>query len=525
VKWQYRLWGAALALALGPVPLARGQEAAGPYKHFYNRNTFRIPVVIDEQERATLAELKLFVRPSGGEWTCAASASAAQKTFIFQAPRDGEYAFNIATVDKAGHMVPEDLKQSQPALVVIVDTQPPEVEVKPMTVASGQAYLQCRILDTNPDYASVKIQYQGVDGSWMPLEAVANAPGLVLVPNPSVLAGRIRVRAADRAGNVADREIDLSGGKAVVPARPMPPGISGADESPAPVRAVSEVRPGASAEAPLAPPQLDPPSGTVVVPPAAAPTTANKPMPVSPFPSDGGPLAPRTSAERAADPLPKPDLGADDKHPETGQMAVINSTRCRLDFALDPVPGGVAEVEVWATTDNGQSWKSVGVSKDGKSPAIVSFPGEGKYGIAFVIKPVSGLVSALPKPGEPLDGWIEVDTTLPTAELLGVTPGTGADTGFLILRWSAKDANLGGEPIAFWYASQPGGPWQLLSDHMANSGNYRWPLPKNIASCIWVRMEVRDRAGNVTRCETPQPVALEGPRARVRVLNVGAAKE
>jgi hypothetical protein len=37
-------------------------------------------------------------------------------------------------------------------------------------------------------------------------------------------------------------------------------------------------------------------------------------------------------------------------------------------------------------------------------------------------------------------------------------------------------------------------------------------------------MEVRDRAGNLTGCESPQAIPLEGPRARVRVLNVTPAQ-
>src|SRR5207245_3678394 len=141
-----------------------------------------IPVVMDEQERASLTELKLFVRQGQGEWTCAASAPATQKAFTFQAPRDGEYAFNIASVDRSGRMMPEDPKQVTPALVVVVDTQPPEVEVKPMTAASGQMYLQCRLFDSNPDYASIKVQYPDAAGTWTQLAGLANAPGLVQVP-------------------------------------------------------------------------------------------------------------------------------------------------------------------------------------------------------------------------------------------------------------------------------------------------------------------------------------------------------
>src|SRR5437870_1657675 len=176
--------GAACALTLGMGTTARSQEAAAPIKHYYNKTSFKIPVVIDEQERATLTELKLYARVYPAEWTCAATAAATQKSFAFQAQHDGEYWFNIATVDRAGKMVPEDLRGQPPALIVIVDTQPPEIDVKPLTVGSGHTYLQCRLIDANPDYATVKIHCQADDGTWQALPGMANMPGVVQVPDP-----------------------------------------------------------------------------------------------------------------------------------------------------------------------------------------------------------------------------------------------------------------------------------------------------------------------------------------------------
>ena len=108
MNWRTRLWGAGLAVVLALTP-AGAQENSGPVKHYYNQSSFRIPIVIGEQQAAELSALKLFVRQNGGEWICVATAPTTQKTFLYQAPTDGEYWFSIATVDKAGVTSPDDI--------------------------------------------------------------------------------------------------------------------------------------------------------------------------------------------------------------------------------------------------------------------------------------------------------------------------------------------------------------------------------------------------------------------------------
>src|SRR5262245_43879534 len=207
--------GAALAAFLGLGSSALAQDApSGPKKFFSRKTAFRIPVRIEEHERETLKELRLFVRTPEGEWVCREQAAVTQTSFTFRADHDGEYCFCIVTVDKSGKPSPEDPSRQEPGLIVVVDTQTPDIDVRPLTVASGQTYLQCRMTDANPDYSSVRIEYQSADGAWRPLEAVVNTPGVVQVPNPGVLESKVRVHAADKAGNIVDREIDLGLAKA-----------------------------------------------------------------------------------------------------------------------------------------------------------------------------------------------------------------------------------------------------------------------------------------------------------------------
>src|SRR5262245_56172243 len=215
VNTHGRIWGAALAVVLCLAPVATGQDDAGQkeVRKIYTRNVvFKLPVQIDDKERAELTGLKLFVRAIPGAWECRESAPATQSELSFRAPHDGEYWLSFATVDKAGAISPATPDQEPPGLVVVVDTRPPEIAVRVLPTTPGQGYLQCKLNDVNPDYASVRMEYpvnQKNGAVWQALQPVADTPGVFAVLNPTVLSGWVRVRAADRAGNVAERTVNL----------------------------------------------------------------------------------------------------------------------------------------------------------------------------------------------------------------------------------------------------------------------------------------------------------------------------
>ena len=67
-----------------------------------------------------------------------------------------------------------------PSIVVMVDTQVPEISVKPIVVASGQTYIQCMMRDDNPDASTLVAEYEVADGAWRPLLATGkDMPGVV----------------------------------------------------------------------------------------------------------------------------------------------------------------------------------------------------------------------------------------------------------------------------------------------------------------------------------------------------------
>ncbi len=213
-----------------------------------------------------------------------------------------------------------------------------------------------------------------------------------------------------------------------------------------------------------------------------------------------------------------------DSFSEGMSVRLVNSTKCNIDFAVEETPKGVSQVEVWASQDNGQSWNMSGVSLDGKSPVTVEFPADGKYGYLFRVKPRHGLCPDPPKAGDTADGWLEVDTTKPVASLLGAVLDDDKENGELIITWSASDAHLDAQPVTLYFAFQPAGPWEPIAARIANTGSYNWKFPKGIGTEVFVRLEVADRAGNVTRCDMPSPVQIAAPRPKVRVLHVAPVK-
>src|SRR5262249_32029290 len=186
-------------------------------------------------------------------------------------------------------------------------------------------------------------------------------------------------------------------------------------------------------------------------------------------------------------------------------------------------PSGVSKVEVWITRDEGQTWRRLGEDPDRTSPVEFDLPGEGLFGVSLVLYNGAGFGGTPPVKGDLPDCWIEVDTTKPTAKILGVLPGSGEDTGALYITWTASDRNLKADPISLFYATKREGPWVPISHNMRNSGTYRWQPPHDVGCEFFLRLDVTDAAGNVARCETPQPVVVDMVKPKAQVLSINGS--
>jgi uncharacterized repeat protein (TIGR01451 family) len=189
---------------------AQAPSGSAPRKMYTNKMRFRLPFNLDERERQRLREIQLYVRYNAESWTMKETAPPTQKAFTFKAPQDGEYSFSIVTVDKGGRPTPADVTKEPPALVVVVDTQRPEVEVAPAQ-QGGEECARCTVRDANPDPSTVRMEYQASDKSWRPCEPVPGSPELFRLPERSSWTGQLRATATDRADNTGTRELTWSG--------------------------------------------------------------------------------------------------------------------------------------------------------------------------------------------------------------------------------------------------------------------------------------------------------------------------
>ncbi len=235
----------------------------------------------------------------------------------------------------------------------------------------------------------------------------------------------------------------------------------------------------------------------------------------APMPTSDGPVISPVSSDSGG------LLSAAGQLPPGARPQMTNSPRFQLDYDIDAVgPSGVAEVQLWATEDGGQTWRLWGTDDDRQSPFDVQVEREGILGFRVVIIGRNGLAGPKPRSGDPADIWVGVDKTSPVAQLVSATYGEGTRAGRLIIRWSAEDLNLERRPITLLFSESPDGPWTIIASSLPNDGEYAWPADPQLPPRVYLRLEARDQAGNVGTDQTDQAIRIDGlaPKARIRGL-------
>jgi hypothetical protein len=118
------------------------------------------------------------------------------------------------------------------------------------------------------------------------------------------------------------------------------------------------------------------------------------------------------------------------------------------------------------------------------------------------------------------DLWVAVDATAPAAELTSAQYGSGERAGQLDIRWQAKDAHLGPRPITLLFSDQPSGTWSTIASGLPNTGQHFWRADARVPEKFYLRLEVRDEAGNLTTHQLSEPILSAGlvPRGRIQGL-------
>ncbi len=196
-----------------------------------------------------------------------------------------------------------------------------------------------------------------------------------------------------------------------------------------------------------------------------------------------------------------------------------NSKRFQLEYDIDAVgPAGAKSVELWVTPDGGGSWQRMAIDKDLRSPIDAVVEREGVFGFRILVIGNDGLRARQPRNGDPADMWVNVDTTMPTVKIKAVPYGRGQDAGNLLVQWNASDANLRMRPIKLSWSPTGQAPWTTIEDGIRNEGQYAWKPAANVPDQIYLKLDVRDVAGNTATHQLNRPIDVSGllPRGHIR---------
>jgi len=488
---------------------------------------------------------------------------ANQGRIVFRATSDGEYWFASRTT-AVGTPVPNGVS-FRPELSVIVDTTDPRLNLQATLDPSGQINIAWEAFDQHLASRTLKLEYQsGLTTSWRPISIQVANDGVIRTtirgktswkPNKTDKVVSIRVAVRDKAENngettrrliipltMANRDRDPSTMTASnVPSDPFAHyGLvsSAVQEQQTPLDShdtASEAKNDAlrkkdnDKRTPPRPAQ----SEGVAWPADNKQNAASKGQ--NDYPPTKSPIGPAVArrvpvgrdASRQA-PSEGPDVGRKSNDAKAGGPArlprgerphMTRSKRFNLDYSIDAVgPLGVDKVEVWVTRNGGHDWDLWGVDEDRESPVLVSVEDQGIYGFRVVIVGRNGLASDTPRAGNPADIWVGVDTTKPAGDITSAAYGSGAFAGHLDIRWTVADDHLCAKPITLLISEKRNGPWTPIASSLANTGQHHWRVDSRVPDNFYLRLEARDEAGNVARCELDTPVKSAGlsPKGHVR---------
>ncbi len=199
----------------------------------------------------------------------------------------------------------------------------------------------------------------------------------------------------------------------------------------------------------------------------------------------------------------------------------ISNTRFQLQYGVRSVdPASVSRVVLWMTRDGGKSWRSWATDADRVSPMPVQVQDSGTYGFRIVVHSNDGLTGRAPASGDRPDIVVDVDTAQPNVQLVSAPYGRGSAAGKMVINWRVQDEHLIARPIRLLYSTSPLGPWTVIEEGLPDTGSYVWAVDKRTPSQVYLRVEARDRAGNMGFHQLQSPIDLSGLVPRGKIFGV-----
>jgi hypothetical protein len=201
---------------------------------------------------------------------------------------------------------------------------------------------------------------------------------------------------------------------------------------------------------------------------------------------------------------------------------IVASRKFQIDYRVENVgPSGIGGVELFITEDNGRKWWKYSEDPDNVSPFDVEVPRDGVYGFDIRSRSGAGLSNDPPAPGDTPAIVVAVDQTAPIVELLPIQQGRGANANRLLIRWKTTDDFPSDKPVSMQYAPTSSGPWdEIFGWKEDTNGEYVWTVGPEVTSQVFIRLMVRDAAGNISRLESPSPIVIDLQRPVARIVDI-----
>ena len=206
-------------------------------------------------------------------------------------------------------------------------------------------------------------------------------------------------------------------------------------------------------------------------------------------------------------------------------MQVVNKRQVKIEFDVSKYgPTGLASAgEVYVTMDDGRTWVqstveagawSMPTSVNGVGPVhgavTVQLNKEAAvYGFTVIVKSKALLGKPAPRPGDPPQLRVELDTTAAVCGAQEDGPRPDA-TGHHDPDLDGDRRPPGGRPDHAGTGAERAGPWRLIGDPlMPNTGRYNWRITPDVPPNVYLRLTVRDSVGNMSVAETEKPETVD----------------
>ena len=112
---------------------------------------------------------------------------------------------------------------------------------------------------------------------------------------------------------------------------------------------------------------------------------------------------------------------------------------------------------------------------------------------------------------------MHVDTQSPLVRITSAPYGRGDEAGRLLINYSVNDPYLVLRPITLAYSRNPDGPWTMIEEGLRNESQYAWKPDANVPDRVFLRLDARDKAGNLGVHILSQAVDVSGlvPRGTI----------